>query len=303
MGEVFKFEAGEEPQEESRRQDIFEIINYRAALQAAAAELRDRPFTLNLLLKLHEMLLDSVRGRFKGRGRLRREQNWIGRAGSTIEEADFVPPPPDLIQEYLDDWEEYYHSDEKDILVQLAIVHAQFEILHPFLDGNGRLGRILIPLFLHERGILDRPVFYLSGYLDRYRDQYISRLREIGQHEKSWNSWIEFFLEALIRQAEENSAKVREIMSLYERLKQQVLALTHSQYAVPLLDVLFQRPIIQSTHFDDFKGMPSKPMIMRLLSQLRDGGVLKVVREGGGRRAQILMLADLVNVAEGRSVF
>jgi cell filamentation protein, protein adenylyltransferase len=135
----------------ARRQDIQEIINYRRALTTAEQELKTRPFNLNLLLQLHEILLQGVRGQNKARGQFRKTQNWIGASGSPIDKAQFVPPEPLLVNGYLDNWEKYYHVDRPDALVQLAVVHAQFEIIHPFLDGNGRLGRILIPLFLFEK--------------------------------------------------------------------------------------------------------------------------------------------------------
>ena len=156
LGEVLKFEAGEEPEHESRRHEILEILNYRSALRSAEIELARRPFSLNLLIGLHETLLDSVRGRDKGRGQFRKSQNWIGVPGCSIEQADFVPPDPLLVTGALDNWENYYHEDRPDALVQLAIVHAQFEIIHPFLDGNGRIGRILIPLFLFEKRLLSQ---------------------------------------------------------------------------------------------------------------------------------------------------
>lgn len=162
MGEVLKFEAGEEPKEESKRLDIQEIINYRRALAAAVQELKTRPFNLNLLLKLHSILLDSVRGRSKARGQFRKTQNWIGPPGSKLEDAQFVPPRPEVLPEFMDNWEKYYHLDRPDSLVQLAVIHAQFEILHPFLDGNGRLGRLMVPILLFEKEILTRPMFYLS---------------------------------------------------------------------------------------------------------------------------------------------
>ena len=170
LNEVLKFEAGREVTEEPKRQDIQEIINYRKALQAAEHELRRRPFNLNLLLKLRSVLLDSVRGRDKGHGRFRTVQNYIGAPGASIEEAFYVPPEPRLVPEYMDNWEKYYHTEERDPLVQLALVHAQFGIIHPFLDGNGRLGRILTPLFLYEKQILSRPIFYLSAYLETQRN-------------------------------------------------------------------------------------------------------------------------------------
>src|SRR6266436_8268994 len=201
LGDVRKFEAGEKPEDEARRQDIQEIINYRRALSAAEHELKTRPFNLNLLLRLHEILLHGVSGQNKARGRFRTTQNWIGAPGSPIEKAQFVPPEPLLITGYLDNWEKYYHAERPDVLVQLAVVHAQFEIIHPFLDGNGRLGRILIPLFLFEKKILFRPMFYLSEYLEHHRDEYVARLRALGNDPSTWNEWIEFFLQALDEQA------------------------------------------------------------------------------------------------------
>lgn len=303
LGEVLKFEAGEEPEEESRRGDMQEIINYRKALRHAEKELRTRPFNLNLLLELHSILLASVRGRNKGRGKFRTTQNWIGPPGSPIEQAEFVPPDPLFLMEYLDNWEKYYHEKRPDPLVQLAIVHAQFEIIHPFLDGNGRIGRILVPLFLYEKGLLSRPMFYLSAYLEEYRDEYIARLRALGQKEGAWNAWIEFFLTALDEQARENASRAHAIMELYSKLKAKVIELTHSQFAVPLLDQIFERPIFQSTHLRfPAAPKPSRQAVANLLRTLREAGILEVVREGRGRRAQILVLAELINLCEGRGV-
>jgi Fic family protein len=301
LGEVLKFEAGEKPEEEARRQDIQEIINYRRALTAVEEELKTRPFNLNLLLRLHEILLQGVRGQTKARGQFRKTQNWIGAPGSPIEKAQFVPPKPLLLNGYLDNWEKYYHADRPDALVQLAVVHAQFEIIHPFLDGNGRLGRILIPLFLFEKKILFRPMFYLSEYLEQHRDEYVSRLRALGNSSRPWNQWIEFFLRALDEQARKNATKARAIMSCYAKLKQQLIAVTHSQFAVPLLDQFFARPIFQSNSLRFSDPRPSRQAISSYLRKLREAGILKVVREGGGRRGQVLALAELVDLCEGKT--
>lgn len=304
FGEVLKFEAGDEPAQASRRHDIQEIINYRKALRHAEAALKDRPFNLNLLLDLHAVLLDSVRGRDKARGQVRKTQNWIGAPGTPIEQADFVPPDTLLLPQALDQWEKYYHADRPDALVQLAVVHAQFEIIHPFLDGNGRIGRIVIPLFLYEKKLLSRPMFYLSAYLERHRDEYIARLRALGQSPEAWNEWIAFFLRAIDEEARANADKARAIIDLYESLKKRVIDLTRSQYAVPLLDQIFERPLFQSTHIR-FPGdhQPSRQAVAHLLRVLREDGILKVVRESRGRRAQILAFAELMNLCEGKQVF
>jgi len=300
--EVLRFEAGEIPVEPSRREDIHEIMNYRKALRLSKKLLQDRPFCLNSLLKLHEVLMDSVRGHNKGRGRFRTIQNWIGTEGTPIEQAVFVPPSPLYLQDHLNRWEAYWHSDAPDTLVQLALIHAQFEILHPFIDGNGRIGRMVIPLFLYEKKILSRPCFYLSAFFEARRDDYVLRLRDLGQP-GSWTRWAAFFIEGVAVQAEANTRKARAIQDLYERLKKQTLDLTRSQFAVPLLDFMFERPIFRGSDPNKLPQMPSPPMIANLLGKLKEHRVLHTVREGAGRRPQVLALAELINLCEGKQVF
>src|SRR3989339_873581 len=303
FGEVLKFEAGAVPLEESRIRDIEEIVNYRRAMRRAEAELKPRPFSLNLLKDLHATLLDGVRGKFKARGEFRTTQNWIGIPGTPIEDAQFVPPAPGKMIEHLYDWERYYHSERPDPLVQLAIVHAQFELIHPFLDGNGRLGRMMVPLFLFERRLISSPVFYISAYLESHRDEYVAGLRQLSEKTPSaWARWIGFFLGAMDEQARANTGKAQAIVDLYIRLKGKTIDLTHSRYAVPLLDYLFDQPVFTSSQFDDRPGMPSKPMVMNMLGRLKSAGILKVMREGSGRRPQILALAELVNICEGSDI-
>jgi Fic family protein len=296
LGEVLKYEAGEEPLQDWRREDIQEILNYRRALQMAQKSLTARPFNLNLLLELHSILLDSVRGRSMGRGRFRTSQNWIGSPGTPIEAAQFVPPEPSKVPGCMDNFEKYYHSDAPDLLVQLAILHAQFEIVHPFLDGNGRLGRIIIPLFLFEKELLSEPVFYMSAYIERNRDEYVTRLRALRDTGDAWNRWIEFFLIAMTEQA-------RSIINLYADLKTRVIDLTHSRFAVPLLDSLFEQPIFSASALFGRAGLPSKPMITEMLSRLRVANILTVLREASGRRAQILAFPELLSLCEEREVF
>lgn len=300
LTDVLRFEAGDAPKEESRQQDIHEIINYRRALKTAEKELKTRPFSLNLLKKLHEILLDSVRGRDKGRGRFRTIQNWIAPPGTPIKEAYYIPPAPDRLVEYLDNWEKYYHLERPDPLVQLAIVHAQFELIHPFVDGNGRLGRMLIPIFLFEKTLLSRPFFYLSAYLEANRKEYYDRLKALGQHVQAWNGWIEFFLQALDRQAKANASKATAIIELYGDMKQRAIEVTHSQYAVPILDKLFRQPIFAGSALVGMRGLPSKPVIMSILGKLKAVGLLKTIRKGSGRRPQVYALVDLVNLCEGK---
>lgn len=297
LGEVLRFEAGDEESEPGKRHDIQEIINYRRALRLAEKELETRPFNLNLLLKLHATLLDSVRGQDKARGSFRIIQNWIGSTNSTIDQAQFVPPDPLLVPEYMDNWEKYYHSERPDALVQLAVVHAQFEIIHPFIDGNGRLGRMLVPIFLFEKQILSEPVFYLSSYLEQHREAYTEALRDLCQP-GAWNRWITFFLNALINQASENETKARQVITLYELLKSDVSKSIHSRYVIPLLDKMFDFPIFQVSSLH-FPVQPSRPTLLTMINKLVDAGILVVIREGAGRRGQVLVFQELLSICEG----
>jgi len=304
FGEVLKFEAGEEPKQEERRLDIQEILNYRNALHFAESELQKKPFNLNLLLKLHAALLDSVRGRDKARGQFRTVQNWIGRPGSPIQKATYIPPEPSRVGPLLDNLEKYYHAERPDPLVQLAMIHGQFEVIHPFIDGNGRIGRILIPLFLFERGLLERPVFYLSAYIEEHKEAYTGALGALSSGQpQAWERWVEFFLTAITEQAKKNSDAARNIIDLYERSKSDIIRITHSQYAVPLLDLLFEQPVFSPAQLERRGALPSKQMTMTLLGKLKEAGILVVTREASGRRPQILAFAELVNLCEGREVF
>lgn len=192
MSEVLQFEAGQEPDRESRRQDIEEILNYREALNAAMTELHTRPFSLNLLLTLHRILLNSVRGHNKAPGEFRKQQNYVGSRVGGREHIRFTPPEWTTLDHSLSNWEKYYHSEDEP-LVRLALIHAQFEYLHPFLDGNGRIGRILIPIFLFEKGCLSQPTFYMSEYIEAHREEYIDHLNGLGKARNSWRRWTEFF--------------------------------------------------------------------------------------------------------------
>ena len=303
MGDVLKFEAGDSPEQESRVLDIQEIQNYRTTLQKAERELAKKPFGLNLLRDLHANLMDSVRGRTRAPGEFRRTQNWVGPPGSTIETAAYVPPSPDRLMGYLDNWERYYHADQPDPLVQLALLNAQFELIHPFLDGNGRLGRLIIPLYLHEKQLLSRPMFYLSDWLERHRDAYYDHLQALSVRTGAWNDWIVFFLQGVEEQALANVKTASSILALYEKLKVRIIEVSHSQWSVPLLDAMFRRPVFTSSTLNLKRPSPTRPSLANLLRALRADGILKVVAEGSGRRATVYVLAELVNLSEGRKVF
>jgi Fic family protein len=299
VDEVLEYEAGMEFAGD-KIADIQEVVNYRKTLMLAKEELAARPISLSLIRQMHRILMDSVRGSNKSPGEFRSDQNWIGPPGCAIDGATFVPPSPLQLLDHLQAFETYLGFDDFDALVQTAIVHAQFELIHPFKDGNGRIGRLMIPLFLFQKRALASPMFYLSEYLESQRDLYYARLRAISR-DGDWTGWIEFFLDAITAQARSNTDKVRLIMALYDEMKRRVTDLTHSQYSIQVLDALFDRPIFQSSDFILRSRIP-KDSAAPILRKLREAEILQPIREASGRRPAILAFRDLLNRAEGRDV-
>ena len=302
MSEVLQFQAGEPPAGMARRDDIEEILNYRQALEVATKSLHKRPLNLNLLLQLHGILLSGVRGQNKARGEFRRQQNYIGSLAGVKKTVRFTPPESQMLRPALDNWEKYYHAEDRDPVVQLAIVHAQFEFLHPFLDGNGRLGRILVPIFLFERGLLREPNFYLSEYIEAHRDEYIRLLNGLGRTKGSWTAWVRFFLLAVERQAEQNARKATAMLELYGTLKARFLEVTRSQFAIPLLDFIFSTPIFQPGQVRWSSAPPSRPQLTTMLLALHRAGLLTVMWKGAGKLPYIWALTPLIDLAEKRFV-
>jgi Fic family protein len=215
-----------------------------------------------------------------------------------------VPPNPIQLPDHLQAWERYLDVDDVDFLLQTAVVHAQFELLHPFKDGNGRIGRILIPLFLYQKRALSQPMFYLSEYLEMHREEYYQRLKAIST-DADWNGWLAFFLRAIATQAAQNSSRVTAIQALYEEMKRAIQAATHSQYTVHVLDAIFNKPIFRSSDlasrlFREFsiheKTTPG------LLRQMKEAGFLRELQAGSGRRPPTLCFPRLINLAEGHEV-
>jgi Fic family protein len=303
MGEVLEFEAeGDSPDVSvERKADIQEVLNYRKAMRASEQLLETLPICQRVICEAHKVLLSGVRGEGKSPGAFRKIPNWIGPPGCGIDDARFVPISAEKLPEAMSRWEHYVHEEVADKLVQLAVLHAEFEALHPFLDGNGRLGRMLVPLFMWQAGLIQRPMFYISAHFEAHRDEYYERLLAVSR-DGDWTGWSGFFLSAVRDQAEENLSKTRAILSLYEDMKQQVVASTRSQYAILALDWIFDRPIFKSSDFVARAGIP-EPTAKRILAVLRSEGVLTVVSEGRGRRAAVLAFPALLNIAEGRDLF
>jgi Fic family protein len=303
MGEVLEYEAAgaQETMDPARRQDIEEVLNYRRAMRQAEEDMTKLPLCNRLIKRLHETLLSGVRGHDKARGKFRTIQNYIGVSGRPIEEARFVPIAPEELEAGMARWERYLHEPADDALVQLAIIHAEFESLHPFLDGNGRIGRILIPLFLFDRKLLHAPMFYLSEYLESNREEYYDRLLAVSRAD-DWTGWCRFFLQALQKQAAQNEAKTRRILALYQDRKEWIVEQTHSHHAVRALDWFFSQPIFTTPDFVTSSRIP-KPTANQIVRLARDQGLLKELRSGKGRRPAVLAFAELLNIADGREVF
>lgn len=192
LSDLFFFEAA--PSTTTTASDVGEVANYVHALEFGLKSAARRPLGLNMLREMHRILMEGVRGGDKRPGEFRRDRNWIGPPGCRLEDATYVPPPPELLPELLDSFEKAIH-EARDLpaLVRFAAVHYQFEAIHPFMDGNGRIGRLLITLLLCTERLLPQPLLYLSAYFERHRDAYYSHLLAVSQA-KRWSDWIQFFL-------------------------------------------------------------------------------------------------------------
>ncbi len=245
--------------------------------------------------------MEGVRGQGKSPGAFRKIPNWIGPAGCVIDEARFVPISPEKLPDGMGAWENFIHADFADKLVQLAILHAEFEALHPFLDGNGRLGRIFVPLYLFSIKALQSPMFYISAYLEARRDEYYERLLAVSRN-GDWTGWCVFFLKALVEQAKENHAKASTILSLYEKEKNRIIELTRSHYAIRALDFLFNRPIFTVPTFTLETAIPNTTA-KRIIGILLNNRLLKELKPAEGRKPTVLAFHPLLNIAEGKEIF
>jgi Fic family protein len=238
LGELLAAEAGAAV--DRSPEDLREVGNYVTALEHGIDRLRKLPLSLRLMRELHEQLMRGVRGDHATPGEFRRSQNWIGAPGSTLANANFVPPPPGELMRCLDGWEKFLHDRSLPPLAQIALAHYQFEAIHPFLDGNGRVGRLLISLFLVERSILPAPLLYLSAFFEATRRDYYERLRGVTERGE-WEAWLEYFFNGVARQAEDALGRAERINT---RLHQWRLAVagSASRTAVNLLDLLAENP-------------------------------------------------------------
>jgi Fic family protein len=226
--------------------DVDEVVNYVRAMNHGLSRLGELPLSVRRIREIHEQLMEGVRGGRLTPGELRRSQNWIGPGGAGLRDAVFVPPPAELVPQALSELETFLHSpDDLPLLVKIGLVHAQFETIHPFLDGNGRVGRLLITFLLTERGVLEKPVLYLSHYLKQRRAEYYDRLQAV-RDDGDWEGWIAFFLRGVAEVAGEATETARRVLLLREKHRSDITMglgrAAANGYRV--LESLFDRPII-----------------------------------------------------------
>ena len=297
MSEVFEYEAGIASVSEKKSNDIQEVLNYRTAMKVAVASMEKYSLSLRVVKEAHFELMQGVRGKSMDPGEFRKVPAWIGPEGEPIEKARYVAINAGDLPSAIGDWESYVHQDELSNLVRLAVAHAEFEAVHPFLDGNGRVGRLLIPLFLVHKGILHHPSFYLSEYLEQNRDEYYERLLAVSR-DGDWTGWCHFFLYALAMQGVENQIRVLKILKLHADKKAWADKVFRSRHGVTAIDWFFRSPIFSSSNFVKMSGIP-KPTAHRILQVARDSGLLKYLRPPSGRRSGVLIFPELLTVAEG----
>ena len=284
------------PQEDidpEKRDDWDEVQNYIRATNFAIAKLSELPLCIRLLKEAHNILLSGVRGKHKAPGEIRKIQNWIG--GSSLSKAFFIPPSPEEVPDLLSDLEKFWHNQSLQIpiLIKIAITHYQFETIHPFLDGNGRCGRLLIVWQLIDAQILNKPVLYMSTFFERHRASYYDSL-SIVRSSNDLEQWIEFFLHGIIDTAQHGIEKFREIVSLRQDYEEQILKLgSRAKNAHKLLRIMFAQPIINVNSAAQELGMvfSSTSQLLKLLVEL---GILKEIT--GFSRNRLFVLEKYLNL-------
>jgi cell filamentation protein, protein adenylyltransferase len=289
LGEVLAAEAQRLPESP----DVLEVLNYVRALEVGLQRLTELPLSNRLLREMHVELMRGVRGAERIPGEFRTSPNWIGGHGPS--DAVFVPPPPDRLPDALSDLERYLHEDPQlPALVRSALIHYQFETIHPFLDGNGRLGRLLIVFYLVERGILDQPLLYLSAYLERHRREYVERLqavRETGDYE----GWITFFLRAAATQAGAAIRSAERLLALADDFRARLRQIRARGQAVEAAESLIGNPYVSAPRLAEALGL-TRQGGQYVVSTLERAGIVALAR--GDTRPTLYVARDVLAVLE-----
>lgn len=266
--------------------DVEEVVNHVAAMNHGLQRLGELPLSLRLIREIHEVLMQDVRGAERSPGEFRRSQDWIGPAGGTLATAAFVPPPVHEMTEALGDLEIFLHDDARyPPLIHAGLAHAQFETIHPFLDGNGRMGRLLITFLLVHRRVIQRPLLYLSLYLRRHRVEYYDRLMAV-RFDGDWEGWLRFFLRGVAETAEEATGTAEAILHLRDADREVVRDLGAS--ALSMLDLLYERPVVNVAAAQRALAV-SWPTANKLIRLFQDRGLLEETT--GQRRNRVFRYA------------
>lgn len=275
--------------------DVREVHNYVLALDYGLERLKKLPVSQRLIRELHAKLMDGVRGGQFTPGEFRKTQNWIGAAGSTIETATYVPPPVDDMKIALGAMEAFIHADtELPALVRAGLIHYQFEAIHPFLDGNGRVGRLLIILLLREWGVLSQPLLNLSAYFEHYRQEYYDHLLAVSQQGK-WEEWLRFFLRGISTQAQDSIFRMTRLQGIRTRYEELVQADNNPQRMSTVIDFLFSRPILTLRQLETALDIPYMAA-KRYVDKLVAAGVLKETT--GYARNRVFMAYEVFQALE-----
>lgn len=296
LSDLFLYEITKrEPRDHMR---IREVRNYVHATTISLKALKKGTITLDLMKKAHKSLLHRVRGEERSPGNFRGIQNWIGPPDSEIEDAVYVPPPWEEVPNLLLDFESFLQNPPKDVppLIQCALVHYQFETIHPFLDGNGRIGRLLITLFLDKKRLLPQPLLYLSAYLEENKKEYGDRLTAVRE-ESDVKGWLEFFLRGVSIQAEEATRNVDQIVNLQRKYQEKLRKMKSTTNAIRLVDSLFLNPYTTATNAAQYLRV-SFPTAQRTIKRLEDAGILKEFSKR--KRNRIYIAKELMRILETR---
>lgn len=291
LAELFADEAGVETKQD--RSDLKEVENYVKALEYGIRRLKTLPISLRLIREIHEHLMKGVRGNAATPGEFRRSQNWIGVAGCTLQNAAYVPPPPHMLMECLGALENFFHESRLPPLVTIGLVHSQFEAIHPFLDGNGRVGRLLIILYLVEHGILPSPILYLSAFFEATRDEYYTRLSAVTE-KGDWEGWIEYFLNGAARQSEDALARIQRMQETVLKWKQAFTSKADKNCLL-LVDACMANPFLT------VGGVAKKhkiafPTAQRAVDKLEKAGILKQTSDA--KRNRIYCARRLLDILD-----
>ncbi len=296
MDEILKYEAdheGEATETLNVRSEVIETILYQRALTAAQKAMNDGyPISQSMIKAIHQRLLSFGRGAKKSPGEFKTEQNYL--ADRNKKKILFVPIRPEKLQDGLDVLFEYISNNTEPALIKSAMTHIEFEALHPFKDGNGRIGRMLITLMLWKSGTISAPHFYVSGYFEENKDEYIDTMRRASET-GNWDEWCSFFLTAIEQQAIRNLAIAENIRELYEEMKQIFSDTLSSKWSVTALDFVFTNPVFRNNKFTSNSGI-SAATAARFTRTLLDEGIIRTVEEASGRRPALYSFESLMNL-------